>query len=442
MGRFFDWHFMLMIMKLLRFVLILSLLSTGACNLLPRLEETPLPPATTPTSTRLPADITLTPESTATATGPVTLRVWLPPEFDPAAETLAGALLQERLSEFAARRPRVRLDIRVKNLADPGGILEALSSTSAAAPLALPDLVALPRPLLEAAALKGLLYPFDGLTVTLDDADWYDYARRLARLQNSSFGIPFAGDALVLVYRPGVIEEPPRNWTHVLETIGPLVIPAADPQALYTLNLYQAAGGPVQDEQGLPMLEASTLTRVLSLFQEAAVTESLPLWVTQLESDEQVWEAYLDNRGPMMITWASRYLQGKPEDSAMTSLPATGEAPFTLATGWVWSLGSPEIVKQELAVQLAEFLTEPVFLAEWTAAAGYLPPRASALDRWPAGETRSLASHIVLSMHPKPSSDVLSSLSPPLKQVTIEALKQQREPALLAEEAVEGLDNP
>jgi hypothetical protein len=82
--------------------------------------------------------------------------------------------------------------VRIKALDGPGGLLDALSAANAAAPLALPDLILLPRPQLETAALKGLLTPFDGLSASLNNGDWYDYARDLAQLQDSTFGLPLA----------------------------------------------------------------------------------------------------------------------------------------------------------------------------------------------------------------------------------------------------------
>ena len=48
-----------------------------------------------------------------------------------------------------------RVEVRLKEAAGTGGLLKSLSAASAAAPLAMPAVVALSRPDLEAAALKG-----------------------------------------------------------------------------------------------------------------------------------------------------------------------------------------------------------------------------------------------------------------------------------------------
>ncbi len=455
-------------MKLYRAALIFILLVVAGCDRLPFLVPTTAP-AASPTVALSPSpQATSTPQETDTPSGPVTLRVWLPPQFDPASDNRAGALLKARLDEFSKRRPGVRLEVRIKALDGPGGMLASLSTASAAAPEALPDLIALPRPILEAAALKGLLHPYDGLTTVMDDTDWYNYARELARLQNSTYGIPFAGDALLLVYRPSVVKDPPRDWNGILKSPGLLAFAAADPQAFCTLAFYQAAGGKVQDEQGRPMLDTPILAKVLAFYQQAATANLLIPTLPQIEMDDEVWKTYQGGQSNQIITWASRYFQqvsalppvstppavvanpgststpGKApqEELAAAPLPTPDGVRFTLATGWVWALGNHHPERQTLSVQLAEFLTQSDFLAEWTMATGYLPPRSSALSAWTLAPAQSLADQIVNSSHLSPSGDVLSSLAPTLRQAILGILQKKGDPLTLAQEAVERLANP
>jgi ABC-type glycerol-3-phosphate transport system substrate-binding protein len=415
--------------------LVLILLAGCAGLGQPGLATTPTPaPRQTPTPNATPA-VSPTP-------GPVTLRLWLPPQFDPAAETPAGQLLRARLETFTTRRPDVRLEVRIKAPDGPGGLLDALTNTTAAAPLALPDLVALPRPILEAAALKGLLHPADEFTAALDGPDWYDYARELARLQNSTFGLPFAGDALLMVYRTTVLSQPPGDLASALQLPGPLAFPAADPQALFTLALYQAAGGIIQDEQGRPALDPIILETVLNFYRQAEESELLPYWLTQYASDDQAWEAFENSQADMAITWASRYLTDLPADTSGTPIPTPGGAPFTLASGWVWALASQTPDHQRLSIELAEFLTESSFMAEWTSALGLLPTRLSALDTWQSPSLRAMAQQIVPEAHPYPSADLLTSLAPVLQKATIDVLKQQSQPLTAAQEAAGSLVAP
>lgn len=46
---------------------------------------------------------------------------------------------------------------------------------------------------------------------------------------------------------------------------------------------------------------------------------------------------------------------------------------ISLGTGLSWALATPEEHRQQLAVELAEFLVQADYLADWTREAGYLP---------------------------------------------------------------------
>jgi ABC-type glycerol-3-phosphate transport system substrate-binding protein len=346
------------------------------------------------------------------------------------------------LDEFTDRRPDIRLEVRIKTIDGPGGILDTLTTASAAAPLNLPDLVALPRPSLETAALKGLLHPYDELTDTMQDPDWYEYARQMAYLQDSTFGLPFSGDTMFMAYRTTTINEPPREFSETLSATGPLVFPAADTQALSTLTLYQATGGAILDEQGRPFLDVDPLSEVLTFYQDGATNELLPLWLTQLETDEEAWDAFLEERAEMAFTWTSTYLQEIPPDTAGAHIPTLDGTPFTIANGWVWALASPDPEHRSISAELAEFLTDRVFLAEWNSALGYLPPRPSSLPNWEPIPMRSLANQISLAANLIPSTDVLNSLGPPLQEATLEVLKLQIEPLTAAEMAAENISGP
>ncbi|HEX7973667.1 MAG TPA: extracellular solute-binding protein [Anaerolineales bacterium] len=437
-------------MKFYRLALSLFLLLASGCAgqlfqgkiNLPSMQPTGgAPPSTAPTQ---PVRVGATPPSLATSAPaePVVLRVWLPPRFNPADKAKSGTLLQARLDAFTAQRSNMRIEVRIKAMDGPGGLLDSLTAASAAAPQALPDLVALDRPMLETAALKGLLHPYDGMTGAMDNPDWFDYAHQLAHLQNSTFGLPFAGDALVMVYHPGSLHTPPADWAAALKIGGPLAFPAADPQALVTLAFYQSLGGAVRDGQGRPFINSDNLTSVFNFYQEAEQAGLMPYWLTQLQDDDQVWEAFTENHTLMAATWASHYLGSTITNTAVAPLPTQNGKPFTLATGWVWALASPQPERQALSVQLAEFLTEGNFLAEWTQAAGYLPPRPSALNSMSNAGLQTLLNEIITSAHLYPPADILNSLGPAMEQAAGQVLKKQIDPVGAAQVAVKDLSGP
>jgi len=430
-------------MNRITYLLPLVLLVLAGCSYLESLQTSP-PPLETETTTPTPLSPgqTSTPLISTPTPGEVTLLIWLPPTFDPQAGTPAGDILQARLDEFETLYPRLKVEIRVKAESGPGGLLDSLSSTSAAAPLALPDLVALPLEGLQGAALKGLLHPYDDLSDLITDPDWYPYAVELAQLQNSTFGIPFAGDILQLLYRPDLVEGPPLDWENALSLTSPFAFPAADQQALFTLIQYQATGAPILNEEGRPTLDQNALNQVLNFYQQARETGLFPIWLTQFQDDMQSWEAFQENRADMVVTWSSRYLTEGLENTTTSQILTPDGDPFTLASGWVWTLANSDQTRQELTIELVEHLSAPDFLAEWTAALGYLPPRPSALDMWNDSDLKSKLDLISRSASIIPTSDILSSLGPPLQKATVDVLKQQSDPTTAAQDAVNSLAEP
>lgn len=423
-----------MITYILRIALSVSFLLLAGCTslapLLERLTPTPVPVIPSPQETQAPR----TPEAESTQTAPPArepriLRVWLPPRFDPDADTAAANLLKQRLADFEAQHPGLQLEVRIKAEAGQANILDALSATSTAAPTALPDLVALSRPALEAAALRGLLRPIDGLSNTLQDPDWYGYARQLGQVENIGYGFPFAGDVFALFYRAEFGEF--ANWEEILASEAVLSFPAGDPQALVAMSLYVSGDGDLVNAQGLPTLEASVLIRLLSLIQDGLGASMLSPSLAMVGADEQALQLYRDRQASMVITWASSY---RPvSDEQIIPLPGLDETSHSFATGWMWSLAGSNAENQELAVELAEHLVADEFLREWTQESSYLPTRPSSVD----GEDPLLTA-LIESAKPLPSNDVVSALGPVMQDALIRVLNGEQ-PEAVAGSVVESL---
>ena len=419
-----------------RFLILAILLSLLAgCANISSLLSTPEPATASPSTNTPVATSTATVTPTITPGGPHTLRLWVPPQFDPAAETPAGILLQKRLDEFAARRPGLQIDVRVKAESGTSDLLNALTDTRSAAPSIMPDLVALSRADLEAATAKGLLHPLDGLTTLPDDPDWYPYARQMAHIQDSTYGLPFAGDVLALVgYRYPL----PSVWSDIKkDTL--LVFPAADPRALFTLSLYLSAGGTLQDDQGHLALDENIMGQVLSLYQPLVENGLLPPNVVDYQDDDQAWNAFREQRGNLVVSWTSRFLKEQTLPLALAPLPGLETGQYTLATGWSWALAGSNSDNQSLAVELAEFLSDSQFLGEWTQAAGYLPTRPTALSSWNDARIQMILTQLAESASLMPGEDLLSTLGPLFSDATLSVLNGEQLPADAAQSIIEQL---
>ncbi len=420
-------------------VLMLGMWLVVGCNSSVPEAATPSPePAPTLTVTPLP----LVEETEIPVGGTVTLNVWVPPQFAPSADSLAGQLLQAQFDAFAARRAGVQVVTRVKNVEGPGGIEDTLKTASTAAPLALPDLVALPYANLQSAAADGLLHTFDGLTDVMDDLDWYDFARQLSHVQNKTFGIPFASDVLVLAYRPEAVEETYANWAALLEGSQTLAFAAADPTGLLPLTYYRAGGGAVVDEEGQPILNMAQLAEVLTFFYQGSRNEVFPFWLTQYENNDQVWAAFSEHQTDMAVTWASQHIQMPQDDTQIAVIPTADGTPNTSATGWVWALTATEPERQAIAAELAAFLAAGDFLTEWSLAVGYLPPRPSALTAWEDTPFADVFNQALPTAQLLPPTEILTTIGPLLSSSTVEVLKDQVDPTTAAQKAVDGLTAP
>ncbi len=418
----------------------------SACEGLPF--DLPWMVESTPTPTLSPGEteaLSATPEGTAESAAtpePVDeLVLWVPPELDPALETESSLLFANQLQLFSDLNGGLSITVRVKAASGLGGLLDALTATNAAAPDALPDLILLNRPDLERAALKGLIFPFDELTVIPDDSDWYSFTREMALLQGSTFGLPFAADSLALIYRPLAVPEFPGNWDTLMETEAVVAFPADDSQALFALALYKAAGGIIQDNQRRPILELDPLSEVFKLFQSGVASGNIPPWLTQYQTDGQAWTAFREGQTDVVVTWLSNYLQELPADASVSPLLPMSSGTVTLGTGLSWALATSEAQRQTLAAELAEFLVQRDFLAAWNASAGFLPPRPSALEQWQNQSLKSTLSQVALMTQLRPSNDLIASLGPTLREGTRQVLLELVDPVQAAQVAVESLEN-
>ena len=383
--------------KVIRAAYCVLLASLAGCSSLAPLLASPTPDSVsqaTPTPQLLPTQTAVPPAQARI------LRVWLPARFDPGSSAQSANLLEQRLAEFESSHPGLKIEIRIKT---EEGILHALTVTSNAAPSALPDLIALSRPDLESAALNGLLHPIDGLTDSLDDPNWYPYARELGHIQNIGYGLPFAGDALVLIHPP---ELQILSWEDIFASKEATSFPASDPQSLVALSLYVSAGGKLVNAQGQPTLEEAPLIRVLTLIENGIRANVFPPTVLNFESYEQSIQAYRDGRAGLAITWASN------TDDLIHPIPGL-DASHTFARGWMWALAGSSPENQQVAVELAEFLMDQEFLGEWIGETGYLPTRV----------TDDLAEAVILeSARAIPSNDALAALGPIMNQALIRVL--------------------
>ena len=387
-----------------------------------------------------------TPTPSATPNIPVVqnrrLIVWIPPQFDPAAATTAGNLFLSRLDEFIERRPQTEIQVRIKPTTGDFGILESLQVTDSVAPLIMPDLVALPRSLVEQAFEAGLILTLDGYTELIEENDWYDYALDLALINDEIAGIPFAGDLMVLAYKDDTGDVPLPDWDAVITAQKTLAFPASDPRGLVTLALYHSVSGEMPGTNEEVLIQGESLLEVFTYYQDAQAAGVMPYWLTQFETDEQAWESYQDRQSTMAITWSSILLTAESANTSLAAIPTKEANPFSYASGWVWCVVPSNIETEQEAVELIEFLTESSYLNTWGVEAGYLPVRPSGLDSWSETPFYSTLQQLLPAAVLLPGNDLLDDLGPEIRDAVVSVLKDQIEPADALSALLEEIQGP
>jgi ABC-type glycerol-3-phosphate transport system substrate-binding protein len=211
------------------------------------------------------------------------------------------------------------------------------------------------------------------------------------------------------------------------------VFSGADPQAEVALSLYASAGGELTDAQSNPMLEQDILIEVLELFSRGRGVSLFPDAAANIANDEQVLQEYRSRRAEMAIFHYSEYRAS--QDGLFQPLMSLDEDPYyTFATGWMWAQTGLSEANGQLAVELAEYLTEEEFLAAWVNETGYLPVRrfAQGQELDPAVGAVIGASRLV------PSADTLMILGPAVQDAVIRVLNGE-EPEAVARSVIEEL---
>jgi len=368
------------------------------------------------------------------------LVLWVPPFVGPTDNGSAAAIFEEHIDAFENNHEGVTVDVRVKAEDGPASLMNSLTSTSAAAPLAMPSLILLSRSDLEAAAQKGLILPVADYSVVINDLDWFQYARSMAIIGDSAYGLPFAGDAMVMLSRTDSYEEGfPESWQEQFESQTPVYFEASDPKANLLLTYYLSLGGVFHDEEEQAILEPEILAQVLQIFQDGLAANTFAAEYLSLDSGALL-EAYQEGTVNTVITWSSDYLGHNLESTEIHPLlPLTGYD-YTVADGWILALADPLPERRALAVELAEFLVEIDFLADWNEAAGYLPMRSSSIELREDSElvkTLSLISH---SAHSYPDLKTMEKIAPVLTQALVEVLEQGIDAETAAQNAATALE--
>jgi ABC-type glycerol-3-phosphate transport system substrate-binding protein len=348
----------------------------------------------TPTATQVipSTDVAVTPTTAPIGVPGRALTVWVPPRFSPDGPDEAATLLAERLLEFEANHPGVRIEVRVKAQSGSASLMVALAAAQQAAPSVLPDLVALDGTDLATAHASGMIATWEEIGTTPEMWSWITSVAHGARSNSVLIGLPFAAQADVFAFRPVAYPTPPRSWADTLTGSGSFLFPAGDPRSEFTLAQYLSAGGTLRDAEGDPALDAQALQDVLEFYSAARAGGLLPLSSRQHEDSSTTIEALTSGQVGAAVVPFDRLAELQAlEIGVMGPWPSRDGNGTCFVNPWSWAVVDRPSSPDPLAIELATWLARPEFAGPWTRTLNLLPATSSALALWPDDESRMLA---------------------------------------------------
>ncbi|MEA1976518.1 MAG: ABC transporter substrate-binding protein [Chloroflexota bacterium] len=427
---------MLKIIHRLPVYLILTVALSGCFTVNPTM--TPGPPTTIPSSPVPTTSATEVPQP-----APRILTLWVAPPFAPDSETPAGALLTERLRSFEQIHPGLSIQVRVKTIGGPSGLLETLVAANAAAPALLPDAITFNPSNLEDAVSKDLIIGLDNVLPVPEAPDWYEFSLPAARVSGNFVGLPIASEVDILAYRSDLYTSPPRSWDDLLSEPRSFLFPAGDPLATFTMAQYLSLDGYLLNSDEDPALNPAVLSEVLTFYNAALSAQILPYSVRQISTAEQSWSVLQDNGAASAVAPLSSYLlKHDPEKLSAVPLPTQGGNGVGLASTWSWAIVTQDAERIPIVAELLAWLSAPDFLGLWTHSLGMLPPTSASLAAWPEGNDAALASSLVTVTQQMPPSSLRLTIGPVLFDAVEAVIGGGEAPTTAAQAAAEELANP
>ena len=376
-----------------RSTLTAALLAALLALLLAACDAPSVPPATTPEPVVLTATLASPSQTVAptaspivTATGVISVVVWMDDEFMQAAQSSPAQGLTATLNSFQTQNPPTRVTVLPKKPAGKGGIEDLLVSTQAALPQEMPDVVWLDLAELPRIVKEGVLQPFDAQFAPSVPADLYLFARQAGQANGRIYAVPFSADVLHLVYDTTFVKTPPLTWTELYSSSVKYAVAAgSDTGAVGDSFLVQyiALGGRFGDSNGKPVLDRTPLRDALEFFRAASQNTFVPN-VLSLKSPEDGWRLFTGARAALVDTSAHSFLRDRVRQRNVSfgAIPTRDGNLATVGRAWGFALTSVDPVRRAAAQRLVETFAGADVNAAWNSAANRLPVRKQALIAW------------------------------------------------------------
>lgn len=369
-----------------------------------------------------------------------TIQLWIPPQFDPEQNTLAGNALSEAIAAYTETHPNVSISLRIKATTGDSSVLNTLTAANHIAKGVLPSLVLLSRSDMETAVQRGLAQPIT-TSVLSDSTSWYGYARQSAVIENTIYGIPILGDSLVLTYRNAKIGAGLTDWQDILTRGLPIGFAPSSSTSLFATFIYLSLGGKLTNDQGQAYLDPQILTDTLNFFLSGGQNGAFPPSLAQLVDQSQVWQRFSDGTMHIIASQFSSFRHFQNKDISVHPLPLPEQSTdYPLVNTWNLVMTEDDPHLQKEAVNFAEFLADINENDVLSVSAGYLPVRNSEHEAWrddPQAENVRFMSENALLI---PNNQILSKIVPIINTAVSQIIRNQATPETAAQDAINSLN--
>jgi ABC-type glycerol-3-phosphate transport system substrate-binding protein len=343
----------------------------------------------TPPSTETPVP------PTATPSGALLVQVWWPDSLAPLGDEDTARLLSESVDTFVSNQTQVRVEIRLKRAANPGGILQILQSASTVAPGALPDLTLMRRDDLLVAARSGLIQPFpEGST---PQSDLFSAGISLAAFDNVTYGLPFMLEVDHIAYRTVTLVGNFSNFEAVLTDQQGFTFPAGGSGGARGMLLaqYLSAGGSSTD-LSTKQLNIAALTQVYDFYARGVTAGLFDASLLGFTQTGDYLKLLTDGDVNAALVTSSDYLAVSSIGLGAAAFPLAAGDPISAVDGWLWVMITADHARQAAALRFVDWMANPVRMSAYSAAAGMLPARRGALQLWSATPYRALVDGLLM----------------------------------------------
>lgn len=324
---------------------------------------------------------------TASIATPEEITIWWAASVYPLTNSAARRALDELLIDFQ-RTTGSRVVVRLKGSDSGGGLAAQIATTQIVAPAALPDMVLLRRADLAVAARSGVLA--DVSSVNLGISGMFASAAQLGRVDGSVRGIPFAVDALHIVYKRDMVSSAPTTLDALLAARQPYLFAASSRRGLHPgfVAQYLSAGGKLADATGRPLLEREALLQALRFYQRARQSGLITDDALDFTSAAQYVNQFLTGSAGIAQMESSTYLRLTDAERSrlrVSPLPMPGDSGDSLAVvdGWLWAVVERDRQRTTTALALLRRLLADEWYSRFCREMDVLPARESALRLWP-----------------------------------------------------------